>query len=62
MKKVIVAFILAFGVGMADEKGESYYDYFEKGNEAFLAKEYKQAEIHYKKTALIQARHFQTIH
>lgn len=49
MKKVIVAFILAFGVGMADEKGESYYSYFEKGNKALLDGDYKQAEIHYKK-------------
>lgn len=49
MKKIILVFMLAFGVGMADEKGESYYGYFKKGNEAFLAKEYKQAEIHYKK-------------
>lgn len=49
MKKIILVLMLAFGVGMADEKGESYRDYFRKGNEAFLAKEYKQAEIHYKK-------------
>lgn len=49
MKKIILALMLAFGVGMTDEKGESYYSYFEKGNEAFLAKDYKQAEIYYKK-------------
>lgn len=49
MKKIILVLMLAFGVGMTDEKGESYYSYFEKGNKAFLAKEYKQAEIHYKK-------------
>lgn len=49
MKKIILVLMLAFGVGMTDEKGESYYSYFKKGNEAFLAKEYKQAEIHYKK-------------
>ena len=49
MKKIILVLMLAFGVGMTDEKGESYYSYFEKGNEAFLAKDYKQAEIYYKK-------------
>lgn len=49
MKKIILVLMLAFGVGMADEKGESYRDYLQKGNEAFLAKKYKQAEIYYKK-------------
>lgn len=55
MKKIILVLMLAFGVGMTDEKGESYYSYFEKGNEAFLAKKYKQAEIHYKKACEKQA-------
>lgn len=49
MKKIILVLMLAFGVGMTDEKGESYYSYFKKGNEAFLAKKYKQAENYYKK-------------
>lgn len=45
MKKIILVFMLAFGVGMAES--ESYWDYV-KGNEAFLAKDYKQAEIYFK--------------
>lgn len=49
MKKILLVLMLAFGVGMADEKGESYYGYFEKGNKALLDGDYKQAEIHYKK-------------
>lgn len=55
MKKILLVLMLAFGATMADEKGESYYSYFEKGNEAFLAKDYKQAENYYKKACEKQA-------
>ena len=47
MKKMILMLVLAFGVGMAES--ESYEGYLEKGNKAFLAQNYKQAETYYKK-------------
>ena len=47
MKKMILMLVLSFGVGMAES--ESYEGYLEKGNKAFLAQNYKQAETYYKK-------------
>lgn len=50
MKKILLVLMLAFGVAqIANANSEDYWDYFKKGNEAFLAKKYKQAENYYKK-------------